>query len=344
MSKEHFPVYQIQDYKADTQKERYFYFSSFAVHLKEHLFIREPHKHNFYVILFITQGTGTHTIDFKTYEVKPNIVFFMIPGQVHSWELSDDADGLIILFMPEFYLKEFPHRKFSEFPFFNALLHKPTLYISTEENASLMLTFQALQQEYGDQRLMRNEMLRRYLDILLIYLNRIYQSQASGLEVLGEELSLLQKLEDLIEQHYKEHVPVTYYADELNVTPKHLKDVCKRSLGKTTHELIQERSLLEAQRLLVHSELTSSQIAAELGYFDISYFFRFFKKHTRCTPENFRNLIIKTGFSPEHDSSFWWCLNPRLGKYEFQNEKEIYFKLFSYSNTPGFRRNQLLFK
>jgi AraC-like DNA-binding protein len=105
----------------------------------------------------------------------------------------------------------------------------------------------------------------------------------------GGELLLLQTLENLIEEHYKEHLPVTFYADQLHVTTKHLNEICKRALAKTTNELIQERSVLEAQRLLIHSELTSTQIAAELGYFDTTYFFRFFKKHTGQTPEQFRS-------------------------------------------------------
>jgi AraC family transcriptional activator of pobA len=289
MSKDHLPIYQIQDFNAQTQKERYFYISSFADHLQEHLFIQEPHKHNFYILLVITQGSGSHTIDFKKYEVKPDMVFFMVPGQVHSWQLSEDADGFVIFFTPEFYLKEFPQKDLYGYPFFNALLHKPILAVSQEEKFNLIPTFQVLQKEYQNQCFMRNEMLSRNLDILLIQLARIYQTQHTAAAGQAGELSLLQNYKNLIEQNYKAHLPVSFYTGRLNLTAKQLNEICKRALGKTTNELIQERSILEAQRLLVHSKLTSTQIAAELGYFDIAYFFRFFKKHTGSTPEQFRS-------------------------------------------------------
>ncbi|MHA6247602.1 helix-turn-helix domain-containing protein [Pontibacter sp. CAU 1760] len=74
----------------------------------------------------------------------------------------------------------------------------------------------------------------------------------------------------------------------MHVTTKHLNTVCKNYLNKTPKELMQQRTLLEAQRLLVHSDLTSSEIAAELGYLDSAYFFRFFKKQSGVTPEQFR--------------------------------------------------------
>jgi AraC family transcriptional activator of pobA len=289
MPKDYLPIYQIQDFNAQTQKEQYFYLNTFAAHLQEHLFIREPHKHDFYIILFISQGTGSHTIDFKQYEVKPNMVFFMIPGQVHSWDLSDDADGFVIFFTSEFYLKEFPQRKLFRYPFFNALLHKPLLYLSQTEESLPLQIIGLLRQEALQQELMKYEMLGRYLDILLIKLTRIYQSHRTEIIVQAGELAQLQTLENLIDQHYKEHLPVNYYADQLHVTAKQLNETCKQSLGKTTKALIQKRTLLEAQRLLVHSDLTSSQIAAELGYFDNTYFFRFFRKHTGCTPEQFRS-------------------------------------------------------
>ncbi|MHA6249390.1 AraC family transcriptional regulator [Pontibacter sp. CAU 1760] len=289
MPQEHLPVFKIQDFNAQAQQERYVYVSSFAAHLKEHLFIREPYKHNFYILLYITQGSGTHTIDFREYEVTADSVFVMMPGQVHSWELADDTDGFVMFFTPAFYVQAFPDRRPYDFSFFNALLQQPLLSVPPAANAGLLQTFQTLQVEYAAEDFKRHEMLGCYLGVLLIQLSRIYQVQAQHVAVPGGELSLLQRLEQLIEQHFREHLPVTFYAERLHVTAKQLKEICKRSLGKTTTQLIQERTVLEAQRLLVHSGLTSSQIAASLGYLDTSYFFRFFKKHTGSTPEQFRD-------------------------------------------------------
>lgn len=282
------PVYSIQDFQAEARQEHYFYFSSFANHLQEHLFIREPHKHNFYIVLFVTQGTGNHTIDFKTYNVQPETIFFLSPGQVHSWDLTEDADGFVVFFTPAFYLRQFPHTPLHKFPFFRGLLHKPMLLAGQPEQEELTAAFQALQQEFLGQHLMRQEMLSCLLDVLLIKLNRMYYNQTGIAEGQAKDVVLVQALEQLIEAHYAAHLPVTFYADHLHITTKQLKEICKRSLGKTTNELLQERSVLEAQRLLVHSNLTATEIAATLGYTDTAYFFRFFKKHTNSTPEQFR--------------------------------------------------------
>jgi AraC-like DNA-binding protein len=288
MPAEHLPIYQIQDFDAEKQKERYFYLNNFAAHLQEHQFIQKPHKHSFFILLFITQGSGSHTIDFKEYPVRPGTVFFLTPGQVHSWQLSADTDGFILFFTPEYYLLGFPHKKLYSFPFFNTLLHQPLLQVPDSDQAFFLHIIQYMQQEHLGEQILKDDVMRDYLDIMLIYLRRLYEAVDNEAHIPATAMPQLQQLEKLIDRHYKEHPPVSFYADQLHMTTKQLNDTCKRATGKTTTELVQERVLLEARRLLVHSDLTVTQVAASLGYYDSAYFFRFFKKQLNETPEQFR--------------------------------------------------------
>ncbi|MCC9135437.1 helix-turn-helix domain-containing protein [Pontibacter silvestris] len=288
MPRKDLPVYQIQNFQPQAYAKANFYIKYFEEHLLEHAFIQKPHKHDFYIVLLVTYGTGTHTIDFKTYPVKPGTVFFLSPGQVHSWQLSVDAKGTIIFFSTDFYLLEQPQKKLRIYPFFNNMLHKPLVQLSEHEVIFLQSIFQQMEQEYIGQRWKKEDIIRNYLDIIFILLTRVYQSQNPDEQNKAKILSELEQFEDLLEQHYKQHLPVSFYAEQLHVTVKQLNDTCKRAFGKTATECIQDRLVLEASRLLIHSENSVTQIAAELGFFDNSYFARFFRKHTGFTPKQFR--------------------------------------------------------
>ncbi|MBF9252734.1 helix-turn-helix domain-containing protein [Pontibacter sp. 172403-2] len=290
MPDKHLPIFRIQDFDAQTRREQYFYLNSFANHLREHQFIQKPHKHNFYIVLLLTSGSGTHTIDFNTYPVQPRTVYFLRPGQVHSWQFTADAAGYIIFFTSEFYLWGHPQNKLYDFPFFNALLSRPLLQVTEAEEAQLLTVIKSIEGEHAGRQSKKEDIIRDYLDILLILLSRIYEAQHPREQVSSGEFLQLQNLENLIDQHYKAHQPVSFYAEQLHMTAKQLNESSKRTTGKTITELIQNRVVLEAQRLLVHSPLTITQVAAELGYFDNSYFSRFFKKHAGQTPEQFRLL------------------------------------------------------
>jgi AraC-like DNA-binding protein len=78
------------------------------------------------------------------------------------------------------------------------------------------------------------------------------------------------------------------YAELLYITPNHLNALCRDLVGKTAGELIRERVLLEAKRLLTNLNITAAEIAYELNFQDNSYFSRFFRKYTGQTPEIFR--------------------------------------------------------
>src|SRR5690606_2588998 len=100
--------------------------------------------------------------------------------------------------------------------------------------------------------------------------------------------TVLKNFQRLIEMHFLElHLP-SEYANLLAITPNHLNALCKEHLGMKAGELIRNRILLEAKRLLVNLELSVSQVGYALNFSDSSYFTRFFKKKTGQTPEEFR--------------------------------------------------------
>jgi AraC family transcriptional activator of pobA len=104
---------------------------------------------------------------------------------------------------------------------------------------------------------------------------------------------VLRNFQKLIDQHYKEKKLTKDYAAMLYITPNHLNALCKDVTGRSAGELIRDRVLLEAKRLLVNAKLTISQIATELQFMDNSYFSKFFKKYEGVTPEVFRKQHVK---------------------------------------------------
>ncbi|MEP6794268.1 MAG: helix-turn-helix domain-containing protein, partial [Saprospiraceae bacterium] len=94
---------------------------------------------------------------------------------------------------------------------------------------------------------------------------------------------------ELIEKNFVELKTPREYAPLLHVTPNHLNAYCKRKSGMTAGQLIRQRILLEAKRLLAHTKLSVSEISFKLGFVDNSYFGRYFKKYCGTTPEGFRN-------------------------------------------------------
>jgi len=290
MKNKQIPVLCIEQFKNDKPYLPYFYIKKFEEHISDYDFISKPHRHDFFLMIYFTQGTGTHTIDFVTYDIHPGDIFFMSPAQVHSWELSPDIDGFILFFSVEFYLKDFAHHKIFDFPFFNTTQYQPLLHLPESHLGFVTQTMETMHDEFCQQNKRVDEVLQSYLNILLIRLSRLYQLQTNS-EVSLHLIHQIRQLEALVDAHYTNEKSVQAYADKMNLSVKQLNHICKTALNKSTSELIQERIVLEAKRLLVHSDWTVAQIGAHLAYFDNAYFTRFFKKMTGITPEQFRKSL-----------------------------------------------------
>jgi AraC-like DNA-binding protein len=246
------------------------------------------HRHSYYHMLWMTNALGQHTLDFETFEVRPNSVFFISPGQVHTWTSSVPPVGYVLNFSTEFFLQMYPRvDELAEFPFFHVANTDPVLYLSPRQNADLLPLLEQIEQEFNADRPWRYEIVRAFLLILLTRLRRLHQPRDAD-SVSPKSYSLTKRFKLLIEQRYLEFSSVQDYSALLLVTDRRLNEAVKSTTGKTATQLIHERILLEAKRLLTQSELGISEIAYRLNFEDPAYFSRFFKKHALVTPREFK--------------------------------------------------------
>jgi AraC family transcriptional activator of pobA len=291
MKKRTIPVYDIDAFQ-DTRDESEFYANHIRLHIKKHnQMILLPHKHNFYMSLLFTAGSGTHIVEFVKYKIEPGVVFMLGPGKVHTYELSDDIDGIIFFHTREFFDLNFTFDKVDQYPFFSSVRNSPLIVLPKPSTEKIEGLFNDIVGEYEGRNFMRLKIICSYIHLLYFALTRAYLPEKLMDSQNLRYLSKVQQLEDLIDKNFRTIKSVQSFAKLMFVSEKHLNRMVKTSLNKTTSDLISERIILEAKRELAFSKKNVSEIIDGLGYDDSAYFFRFFKKKTSYTPSEFLNQV-----------------------------------------------------
>lgn len=267
-----------------------FYCNTFSNHLATHKDeITVPHKHDFFLTVLFTKGKGLHEIDFEQYPIEPGTVFMLNPGQSHHWDLSKDTDGYIFFHSKEFFDAAFTESTIYEFPFFYSLLNPSKLFLNAEDLPYIFDLFQRVYSAKMEESYLRKSKIISLLNLIYIELSRLYLSNSIGELSKPDTYSLhLREFELLIEEHYKKEKSVAAYADMLHMTSRHLNRMTKEAIGKSPSELIVNRVILEAKRLLSHSKTSLALIAEDLGYEDYAYFSRLFSKVEGISPSKFQ--------------------------------------------------------
>lgn len=275
------PIYSINKFELSTN-EGDFYTNFLSKHVKNHHFTHYPHKHDFFLVILFTQGKGKHEVDFETFQIEKGVLFVLKPGQMHYWELSDDVDGFIFFHSKEFFDKGFISLSIKDFHFYNSFQGRPYFQLTEKQLNKVNFAMNELVTEYGNNDFYKWQKIHAL--ILLVYIEISREKYTLGNSKNQTYLTKLRQFEDLIEENFRSDKFVKDYAFKLNITEKHLNRVAKSCVGKTSTQLISERTILEAKRMLIYSKLNVTQIGEQLGYFDNSYFVRFFKKNVGITP------------------------------------------------------------
>jgi len=250
----------------------------------------KPHSHSYYQIIWFFNAGGKHFVDFNGYAIKENTVFFITKNQIHYFEETKDYQGIIIHFNENF-LRQSDVDVFLKYNVFNNQ-GKPC-YCITDRVIKLVSSYLELIQEELKNRTQfgHQEVIRYLLKSILIVFERTHRDgQNTLLKPTDNYKVLYLHFRELIEAHYNKNYSVKEYAALLHISTKTLTTVTNTMISKSPSVLIAERVILEAKRLLSFTVLQVNEIAYKLGFDDASYFVKYFKRHTKKSPSDYRKV------------------------------------------------------
>ena len=243
-----YPIYSVQSFSCN-DIHRDFYVNTFKEHLKSHSFVEEPHRHDSYLMVFFTKGSGLHEVDFDQFEIKRGSLFVLQPGQMHHWSLSGDIEGFVIIFSQELYNLYFGQKKINDYNFYHSIHNRPEMVFEEKELPKILPYFDLLIQENSQDNKFQLDKLLNLLDCIHIEVSRKY-SETYSHQTHSYNIKI-NKFESLLEEYFRTEKLPSFYAEKLNITLKHLNRICNEILQKTATEVITDRVILEIKRMLM---------------------------------------------------------------------------------------------
>ncbi|WP_207420173.1 helix-turn-helix domain-containing protein [Desertivirga brevis] len=237
-------------------------------------------------------------VDFTIYHTGEPSLFFISPNQVLSIEALCTEQGYFIFYNRDFYCIQIHDEEVAcDGLLYNNINNMPMTVVPEQDAAFINHLFTQIQSEFELKDSSQEEMLRTYLKQLFIKSTRLWKKQHLNgvLTDQNNDPDAFRQFTQLVEAHYKQKHTVADYADLMLVAPKTLTHKFKRMNLPAPNDVIKNRIILEAKRLLVHTTLTAKEIAYELGYDDPAYFSRLFLIKTGESPSGFKSKYLGQG-------------------------------------------------
>lgn len=258
---------------------------------------RRPHRHDYHELVWTRSGTGRHLIDGEVSDVEPGTITLIGRGQVHVFERAHGLHGAIVRFGEELLHGDPVSGANPAWLIGSRAVH--AVAVPAGDVRRLEATIDLLGEEARRPPDSRSiDLQRHFLSALLLWIERWYEStRIEHRDADDPDLQLYRRFNDMLERDYARHADAPHYADELGVPQSALSRALAAVTGRTTKELITDRRMLEAARLLRFSEMSVGEIAYRAGYGDQLYFSRAFKRQFGEAPSAYRDRM--RGRAPE---------------------------------------------
>jgi len=273
-------------------------YSGFALKRMEDIYLNSngapdsPHRHDYYTIIFIEKGEGTHFVDFTEYKVEDRTIYFIQPGQMHQLILTAEPIGWVITFTEEFLIaNSIPEKMINDIYLFNDYGQSPPLPIN-ENDLPVYQNLIAQMAHFAQS--LETYTLEAVGSLVKIFLiqsnNHCTLRKRNNPQLIETSNHILRTFKQSLNKKYAAAHMVSDYADELAVTSDYLNKTVKNLTGKSAKDHIQSKLITEAKRSLLFSNISNKELAYELGFEESAHFNNFFKKITGQTPSEFRVL------------------------------------------------------
>ncbi|HEY6779768.1 MAG TPA: AraC family transcriptional regulator [Thermoleophilaceae bacterium] len=249
--------------------------------------VREPHRHDYHELLWIRSGGGQQLLDGRVEPVRPGSVTLIGRGQVHVFERADDVHGAVVRFRDELLLGAAERATPG---WLLAGRGARTVPVPAGEAGRLEATIGALAAELerppdGESA----ELQRHLISVLMLWVERWYDAvRVERRDADDAEVQLHRRFTGLLERDFAHQHEAGAYADALGVPAAALSRALSEVTGRATKELIIDRVMLEAARLLRYTDLSVQEVARRTGYGDPLYFSRAFKRQLGQAPMAYR--------------------------------------------------------
>ncbi len=244
----------------------------------------EAHFHNFEELIIVTEGSLEHYIDFQVEIITAPSVSYVSMGKMHRVVENDDLRGWLINYQNEF----IPESKLNFYSNFFTSTSIPIFPHSCAQKFTALC--EIIYSEYNEE--IPDASTIRHLTTALISMIEAERKKNIQIEnsVKLSQITTFNNFLKILEQNFRRDEGVSFYADKMNMSERNLNIICKNNFQKSVSEIIETRKLIEAKKLLIHSEKTISEIGFDLGYNEKSYFTRVFRNKLSVTPTQFREM------------------------------------------------------
>jgi AraC-like DNA-binding protein len=252
-----------------------------------------PHRHDYYSIIFVEKGEGEHVVDFTTYKVENQTIYFLLPQQMHQVIMKSEPRGWAITFTEQFLIRNaIPDKMINDLYLFNDYGQSPPLPIRDQD---MPVYVGLVEQMFHFAQSIENYKLEAVGSLVKLFLiqsnNHCSMHKLHNPQMVETSNHLLRNFKKLLDEHYASWHMVSDYAAEMAVTGDYLNKTVKTLTGKSAKEMIQSKLLTEAKRALIFTPVSNKELAFSLGFEEAAHFNNFFKKISGQTPSEFRASV-----------------------------------------------------